>query len=338
MINNKIYKDVDVNDMILGRNVSVSRNFKDYLFVDKMSVDEARALVDTIFCVIASKNINEEFTVIKLWECSEDALKVYFDKNILNEKLLKRKEKAAIIINEDETLIIIINEEDHLKIKYSKKGLSIREQFEYINIIDNSIEEDMTYSFSETLGYLTSSVSNVGTGLRASVNIHLPVMSLGEEIQNITNGLNKVGMNIEGIYKEGTRAIGSIYTISNQITLGVREVEIINNLEGIVENIAHEENKFREVFSEKYKYELEDRIFRSYGILKNAKLLRDKEVLNLLSYVRLGAEIGLLDLDKDKLDYLLIETRNSVLQSKYENQLDNIGLDLYRAEVCKAII
>lgn len=338
MISNYTFSDVSVKDMVIASSVSVCRNFIDHLFVDKMKTEEARALVDTVFCVICSKDLDEEFTVIKLWECSDNELKIFLDRHIINEKLLKRKDKAGIIINKDRTLSIIINEEDHIRIKCKVKGLNLRDAYEYINKIDNFIEEDMTYSFSETLGYLTSSISNVGTGLKADVTMHLPVMSLSGEISNITNGLNKVGMNIESLYKEGTKVLGNIYIISNQITLGVKEMEIINNIQGMVENIAKEENKFREVFNEKYKYELEDRALRSYGILKNAKILREKEILELLSYVRLGAETELLDLDENELDLLVEETRNSTIQSNSKKELNDIELDLIRADIVKQVL
>lgn len=338
VISNWIASSADVKDMVIESSVSLSRNFNNYLFVDKMNTEDARNLVDTILCILCSKDIDEEFTIIKLWECSDYRLKALLDRNIITEKLLKRKDKSAVIINKRKTLSININEEDHIRIQCNVKELSLMDIYEYANKIDNYIEEDMTYSFSEELGYLTSSISNVGTGLKATVILHLPAISLSEEIPSVTKELNSAGMNVESFYREGAKDKGNIYAISNEVTLGIGEEEIIKSLEKIVSYVSDEENKFRDAFSKKYKYELEDRVFRAYGILKNAKLLREKEMFDLLSYVRLGSEISLLNLNKSELDMLLIETRDSVIQNNYERKLNDTELNLVRASIVKQVL
>ncbi len=338
MISNLISRVADVQDMVIESSVSLSRNFTNYLFVDKMNIEDARTLVDTVLCVLCSKNLDEELTIIKLWECSDSRLNILLDKNIVSSKAIERKEKSAVIFNKDKTLFININEEDHIRIQFNMSKLNLVQAYKYVDMIDNYIEEDLTYSFSQPFGYLTSSISNVGTGLKASVIIHLPVISLSEEITTIITKLKEQGVNVEGIFEENNKSKGNIYKISNQATIGLGEIEIINKLEDIVREISDEENKFRRTFCEKYKYELEDRVFRAYGILKNAKLLKEKEVYDLLSYVRLGSEISLLDLNTRELDRLLTEIKNSVIQTNYEKQLSNTEFDLVRASIVKQVL
>jgi protein arginine kinase len=260
---------------------------------------------------------------------------VYLEKHLISEGLIKRSDRSAVIINKSETLSVMINEEDNLRIQCIVDALDLMGAYSYVNKIDDYIEEVMPYAFDENWGYLTASPANVGTGLKASVMIHLPSLTISEEIPNILNGLNKVGMSIDGLYLESSKAWGNIYQISNRITLGVKEIELIGNLEGIVYNIINEEKKFREIVDDKYKYELEDKIFRAYGIMKNAKLIKPKEVLDLLSYLRLGTEMGLLDINKKVLNNLLIDTRNSIIQRSLPKGTDSMEQDIYRANIVK---
>ena len=196
--------------------------------------------------------------------------------------------------------------------------MNLKEVYEVANKIDDLIEEDITYSFHEDFGYLTATPSKVGTGMKASVILHLPALSMSEEITNISKGLSQLGMAINQVYADG-----NIYEVSNRISLGITEDEIINNLEGVVENIIQEEIKFRDIVINKCKYEVEDKIFRAYGILKNAKLMSYKELVELLSYVRLGVEMYVLDLNKDVLNKLLVYTNDDAIQNKLGRSLTN---------------
>ncbi|MBD7912676.1 MULTISPECIES: protein arginine kinase [Clostridium] len=331
---NWIDSEVAAEDVVISSKVCLIRNFYNSLFTDKMKTEEARENVDRLYEILLDK-IDEEMTLVRSWEHNIDFLKVYLEKHLISEGLVKRRDRSAFIINKDETLSIMINEEDNLRIQCITDGLDLTNAYNYVNKIDDYIEEVIGYAFDENFGYLTASPSNVGTGLKASVMVHLPALSISEEISNIFNGLNKVGMNIEGLYLESSKAWGNIYQISNQVTLGVRELEVIDNLEGIVNNIINEEKKFREVVDDKYKNELEDKIYRAYGVMKYAKLIKPKEVLDLLSYLRLGTEMGLLHIDKKVLNKLLIDTRTSMIQRSLPKGTDTMEQDIYRANIIK---
>lgn len=325
-------------DIIIFSRVSIARNFKEILFTDKMKVEEARECVDKVYEVLSKKLPEEEFSVVKIWDSEYNYVKTFLERKLISESLLKRKDRSAFIINKSETLTIMINEEDNIRIECIVDGLNLEYAYKYIDSIDNIIEESMPYAFDENLGYLTATLSNVGTGLKASAMVHLPALSMSEEIPNILNGLNKVGMNIKGVYLENSKTLGNIYEVQNQITLGLKEEDIIKNLKGILDNIVGEEIRFREVLMEKYKDEVEDKIFRAYGILKNAKLLKQKEMLDLLSYLRLGVETDILDIDKSVLNKLLIYTRDSLLDDKIKRDNIEIKRDIYRSEIVKQFL
>ena len=315
---NWIYSKAPSDDLILCSKLSLDRNLEGVLFTDKLEVEDAKKNIDKLSNVIFNKLNDEELKIIKFWDNHIDYIKSYQAKLLVTKELVKRKDRAALIINKEETISIMINEVDHLNIQCTTEGMNLKEVYEVANKIDDLIEEDISYSFHEDFGYLTATPSKVGTGMKASVILHLPALSMSEEITNISKGLSQLGMAINPVYADG-----NIYEVSNRISLGVTEDEIINNLEGVVENIIQEEMKFRDIVINKCKDEVEDKIFRAYGILKNAKLMSYKELVELLSYVRLGVEMYVLDLNKDVLNKLLVYTSDEAIQNKLGKSLTN---------------
>lgn len=315
---NWIYSKAQNDDLILCSKLSLARNLEGVLFTDKLEVEDAKKNVEKLSNVIFNKLNDEELKIIKFWDNQIDYIKSYEAKLLVTKELVKRKDRAALIINKEETISIMINEVDHLNIQCTTEGMNLKEVYEVANKIDDLIEEDISYSFHEDFGYLTATPSKVGTGMKASVILHLPALSMSEEITNISKGLSQLGMAINPVYADG-----NIYEVSNRISLGVTEDEIINNLEGVVENIIQEEIKFRDIVVNKCKDEVEDKIFRAYGILKNAKLMSYKELVELLSYVRLGVEMYVLDLNKDLLNKLLVYTNDEAIQNKLGKSLTN---------------
>lgn len=330
---NWIYSKAQSDDLILCSKLSLARNLEGVLFTDKLEAENAKKNVDKLTNVIFNKLDDEELKIIKFWDNHIDYIKSYEAKLLVSKELVKRKDRAALIINKEETISIMINEVDHLNIQCTTEGMNLKEVYEVANRIDDLIEEDITYSFHEDFGYLTATPSKVGTGMKASVILHLPALSMSEEITNISKGLSQLGMAINPVYADG-----NIYEVSNRISLGITEDEIINNLEGVVENIIQEETKFRDIVINKCKYEVEDKIFRAYGILKNAKLMSYKELVELLSYVRLGVEMYVLDLNKDVLNKLLVYTNDEAIQNKLGRSLTNKEKKAERAVLIQELL
>jgi protein arginine kinase len=212
----------------------------------------------------------------------------------------------------------------------------LEEAFDLANKLDNLLEEKLDYAFDEKLGYLAACPTNIGTGLRASVMLHLPALALNSDMSRILNAVTQVGMTIRGLFGEGSKGEGDLYQISNQITLGLNEEEIINNLKAVVTQIIDKEHWSREQLIKNHRYELEDKIYRSLGILKSAVLLNSKECLNLISSVRMGVELGIIkDVKSDILNSLLVETQPATLQLISNAGLAEKARDYNRAKLVR---
>ncbi|MDY6011442.1 ATP--guanido phosphotransferase [Clostridium sp.] len=323
------------NSNIISSNIKLFRNIQGYKFPISIEAEDGRNLSKIITEILLSNIKNLKF--INLWE-NEGKLDVYKEKGIVTNSLIKNSGFSSFAINNDETFSVMINEKEHLGLQFKNNGNNIKEMYEYINQIDDLIEEKLTYLFDDNLGYLTSDISNIGTGLKVSIMIHLPILSLNDKVINLFSELNKLGMTLEGMYGEKGQSYGNVYILSNKVTLGVTEEEIINKLQNAVEFIVNEENKAREQMLNNYSKELEDKVFRAYGILKNARILKWIETLELLSDLRLGVELSLLNIDKEKLNKGIILIRDSVLKENINNKAYCVDLNVERANVIRNLL
>ncbi|WP_027626556.1 protein arginine kinase [Clostridium lundense] len=327
----------DNKDIVLSSRIRFARNIKDVAFPHKLKESQGRDVVNKIEEAFYNlPNIEEEYATFYLWQLESIDSTAYLEKHLISNKLLLNGNKAAFIANKDETVSIMINEEDHIRLQCITSGLNLEDAYEFAEKIDNFFEEKIDYAFEERLGYLTACPTNIGTGMRASVMIHLPALSMNNEMNGILNALTQVGMTIRGLYGEGSKASGNIYQISNQITLGLSEKEIIDNLKAVVNQIINEENLARKKIFNNYKYELEDKLYRSLGILKSAILLDTAECLNLLSDVRFGVEMGIIkDVDKKLLNELMVDTQPAMLQKLYGEKLSDKLKSVNRAKLVR---
>lgn len=324
--------------IVLSSKILLARNLSNLPFPNKLNYIKGREHGKEIYNTLKNELIDEELVLYEIWNTKEEFGKEYLERDLISEELLKNSDKGSFILNKEETLSIMINEKDHINLQCIREGLNLEEAFEKATSIDDKIEKNFDYAFDEKLGYLTTSPENVGTGMKASVILHLPALTMSEEIKNISKNLSKLGMNIKGVYLEGTKVYGNLYRIVNKVSLGLTENDIISKLKAEVLNIIEEENKFRKILINKCRYELEDKVYRAYGTLKSAVLLDSKETIELLSNVRLGAELSLIDIDENKLDKLLILTSNSSLQNYLGKYLDAKEIKYERAKLVKEIL
>lgn len=327
----------DSQDIVICSSVQLARNIKDNLFTDKLRVDIARKNVDDIYEILNENCENEEFQLIKLWEQEYNYVKGFIEKNFITKKLLDRKDKGAFIINEENTLSVMVNEEDHIIIKSISDGLNLLEEYKYVDRIDDIIEEKITYSFHEELGYLTASPKKVGTALKVTVLIHLPALRYNNEIGELAKKLKENNIEITSMYKD-KEDCGNMYLVSNAVALGLSEENIISNIQDAVYKLISEEKKTREILITKYKYEIEDKIFRSISIMENARILNSKEVIEFLSYIRLGVEMSLLNIEKKKINKMLIETRDAIIEGKLGINSSLRDKNIERAKVVREIL
>lgn len=327
----------DNNNIVLSSRIRLARNLREIPFPDKLSEETGKDIVKNIEEAFYSSSYTEENYKSKyLWMNEELTNRAYYEKHLISQKLLGNYKKSAFILDKDEVVSIMLNEEDHIRLQCITSGFNLDETYDLANKLDNLLEEKLDYAFDEKLGYLTACPTNIGTGLRASVMLHLPALSMNNEMVRILNVVGQVGMTIRGLFGEGSKAEGDLYQISNQVTLGLSEEEIINNLKAVVAQIIDREQWSRQQLMQGYKYELQDKVYRSLGVLRSAVLLNSKECLNLVSNVRMGVEMGIIkDVDVQVLNSLLVETQPATLQLISNVKLSEKDRDFNRAKLIR---
>jgi protein arginine kinase len=264
------------------------------------------------------------------------------DKQILVERHLISREHAArnagsgLVFNAEETFCVMINEEDHLRMQALRPGLQLRQAWASIDRLDSELEQVLNYAFSNDLGYLTACPTNLGTGIRVSAMLHLPGLVLAEQINPIIQSVNKLGLAVRGLYGEGTEALGNVFQVSNQMTLGEAETAIVERLEKVLAQIIEHEENARATLLEKKPKMIFNHIGRAYGILANAHSISSKETMNLLSLFRLGVESGLFPGVRSALaDELFLLTQPAHLQKQFSGKLTAEERDLLRADMLR---
>ena len=265
------------------------------------------------------------------------------EKQVLVERHLVSREHAAkgigsaVVMNRKQTLSVMINEEDHLRIQGIRSGLQLKNVFKLVDKVDTALGEKLDFAFHQQYGFLTACPTNVGTGMRASAMMHLPGLVLSEQINQVIQAVNKVGLAVRGLYGEGTEALGNLFQISNQTTLGEKEDEILTRLNKVIEQILSHEVNARASLLEKKAVLLLDNIGRAYGILRHAHSMASKEALNLLSCIKLGTDLGFFPEEGRLLvDQLFMETQPAHLQKSSQQKLQADERDTLRAEIIRA--
>src|SRR5829696_5893253 len=324
------------NRIVLSSRVRLARNLKGFPFPGwAKKTDRVKALDVLRPAVESLPQMANAFSE------SMDNLTV-MDKNILVERHLISREHAAksagsgLVLNRDESLCVMINEEDHLRMQALRPGLQLKQAWNAIDQIDSKLEKKLQYAFTPELGYLTACPTNLGTGIRVSAMLHLPGLVLAEQINQIIQAVNKLGLAVRGLYGEGTEALGNVFQVSNQMTLGEAETEIVERLNKVLAQlIEHEENARASLLEKKPKV-LFNHIGRAYGILANAHSISSKETMNLLSLMRLGVDLGLFPgTEKALVDELFIVTQPAHLQKRYSEKLSAEERDLLRADMLR---
>lgn len=325
------------SDIVISSRIRFARNVSGIPFKIKMEVENQKELLEKVKYITPSIGYGLKFLMLK--DMDDLTKMTLVEKHLISPDIvLNGKSESAILINEDENICIMINEEDHIRMQIFSSGLDLQNTLNLAIEIDEKINELLHYSSSEKYGYLTACPTNVGTGLRASVMVHLPALKMTGNISKILHIINGLGMNIRGIYGEESQSKGDLYQISNNQTLGITENEIIANLENITKKVIEQERLARKYLT-KNKIELEDKVYRSYGILTNAVKLSSDECISLLSDVKLGTDLGVIkELDDSKVKKLELYTKPANLQKYVGKILSSNERDIKRGEVIKQIV
>ncbi|MEA3187534.1 MAG: protein arginine kinase [Chthoniobacter sp.] len=324
------------HQIVVSSRVRLARNLRDHSFPGWAKKAERLQILEHI------KPRVEELPEM------QDAFSEYLqdltalEKQVLVERHLISREQAAkgigsaVVMNRKQTLSIMINEEDHLRMQALRSGLQLKNVFKLIDKADSALDQMLDYAFEPKLGFLTACPTNVGTGMRGSAMLHLPALVLSEQINQVIQAVNKVGLAVRGLYGEGTEAMGNLFQVSNQTTLGEREDEIIARLNQVIEKIIEHEQNARQLLLQKKLGTLLDQIGRGYGVLSHAYSMTSKEALNLLSFLKLGVDLGFFpEENRVPIDELFMETQPAHLQKSSQQKLAAEERDSLRAEIIR---
>lgn len=325
------------SDIVISSRIRLARNLKEYPFISRCKKEDKEQIEEKVKEIAPSLGYGIKF--IKLKDIDDITKMTLVEKHIISPNFALNKENiGAMLINDDENISIMINEEDHLRIQVLGAGLDLENLMNLAIEVDEKIQSNLNYAYSEKHGFLTACPTNVGTGLRASVMVHLPALTATGNIHKILEVINNFGMNIRGIYGEGSKAQGNMYQISNKQALGISEKEIIKNLKTITEKIIEQERLARKILS-KDSIELEDKVYRAFGIISNCKKISSEEIRKLISDVKLGTDMGIIkELDDLKVNKLELYTKPANIQKYFGKKMEAYERDIKRAEIIKQII
>jgi len=329
-------------DIVISSRIRLARNLKGVPFPNLMKGEQQARVVSQVSRAIHSPGIIQAVGELKLQplrELPQLERQILVEKHLISPDLAEAGGERAVVLREDEAVSIMINEEDHLRLQCLLPAMMLHEAWRLADAADDALENELDFAFDQELGYLTACPTNVGTGLRASTMLHLPALVLTKQAGPVLSALTKIGVAVRGLYGEGTEAHGNIFQISNQITLGHSEDEIINNLSGVTVRLADQEREARELLRRQSRWQLEDRIGRAYGILSNARILSSQEALQLLSDVRLGTEMKILrGLDQRLLNQILVRIQPAYLQFTAGKEMTPFERDVRRAAMVRELL
>jgi protein arginine kinase len=324
------------HQIVISSRVRLARNLRSRAFPGWAKKAERTAILDLIKPRVEElPEMQDSFSEL-LQDLSAIEKQVLVERHLISREHAAKSVGSAIVMNRRQTLSIMINEEDHLRMQSIRSGLQLRQAFKLVDKVDSSLEGKLEFAYDQRLGYLTACPTNVGTGMRASAMLHLPGLVLSELINQVIQAVSKIGLAVRGLYGEGTEAMGNLFQISNQTTLGEKEDEIINRLSKVIETIIEKEHDARQVLIQKKSNTLWDQIGRAYGVLTFAHAMSSKEALNLLSIIKLGVDLGAFPEDRRlPIDELFIDTQPAHLQKGSQQKLNAEERDHLRAEIIR---
>jgi protein arginine kinase len=324
------------HQIVISSRVRFARNLRNRAFPGWAKKAERMAILELIKPRVETLTEMQDSFSELLQDLSALEKQVLVERHLISREHAAKGVGSAVVMNRRQTLSIMINEEDHLRMQSIRSGLQLKQAFKLLDKIDTALEGNLEFAYDPRLGFLTACPTNVGTGMRASAMLHLPGLVLSELINQVVQAVSKIGLAVRGLYGEGTEAMGNLFQISNQTTLGEKEDEIINRLTKVIETIIEKEHDARQVLIQKKSNTLWDQIGRAYGVLTFAHAMTSKEALNLLSIIKLGVDLGAFPEERRlPIDELFIDTQPAHLQKSSQQKLNAEERDHLRAQIIR---
>lgn len=330
---NKWYIDTgEHGDVVLSTRIRLARNIEKYPFPSKLNTEYKtkvnNLVIDAIKDVPALKL--EDIDMAKHTKTEAVSLA---ERHLISPEFASSSEGRSLLLSEDESISIMLCEEDHIRLQVMKGGLALDDAYDEASKIDDVLDMRLKYAFDERIGYLTQCPTNLGTGMRASVMLHLPALSKLSQTSRLASTVSKLGLTIRGAYGEGSSANGDIFQLSNQVSLGISEKAALANLKAITLQLATQERSAREELIKNISFL--DKIHRAYGILITARLLNTDELMELLSWVRLGSVTDILDIKTETINELMVTMQPATLNIMYKDALTSMERDELRGELVR---
>lgn len=324
------------SDIALGSRVRLARNLRGTPFPAVASKAQLSEVLERTIDATRDHAILHDARIIHLRDLAPLQRQILVERHLISPQHAEKVEHKGVILRPDEAVSVMVNEEDHLRIQGLFPGMQPMNAWKLVAEVDEGYEARLGYAFSQERGHLTSCPTNVGTGMRASIMVHLPALTMTEQMARTVAAVHQVGLAVRGIYGEGTDVLGNIYQLSNQVTLGHAEEDIIQHLVNVTRRIVEQEREARQRICKNRRIQLEDRVWRSYGLLTHARSMTSQEAMQYLSDVRLGIDLGILEgIEGRILQELLVLIRPAHLQKIMGKELEAPERDVHRATLIR---
>jgi len=322
--------------IVFSSRIRLARNLKGFVFPPWAQSSLLKSVAEKLLKAVKKAVYFKNAYYIEIGKLSPLERDFLLERHLISQEFNKGGEERFLVVEKKEILSLMINEEDHLRLQTIFSGLQLRETWDLINKVDDALEENIDYAFSSQWGYLTACPTNTGTGLRASCMLHLPALVISGKINELLKEISKLGLVARGLYGEGTEAQGDFFQISNQVTLGLTEPQIVDNVERIVREVVNQERRMREILLKRNRVQIEDEVGRAYGILTHAHLMNTRTAMNLLSRLRLGVDLNLLPkIETALLNELLFLVAPAHIQIREGKTLAPLFRDELRAKIVR---
>lgn len=318
--------------IVLSTRIRLARNLRGERFPGWADSEQRRRILRQCEEAISALPLMQEGLLLEIDQLNDLEKQVLVERHLISRELTGQPD-AGVAISSDQSCAIMINEEDHLRMQVLRRGFDFEQVWQTMDALDTELEQSMPYAFSCELGYLTACPTNVGTGLRASVMMHLPGLVISGQMEKVIRAVAQLGLAVRGLFGEGSDATGSIFQISNQQTLGESEGDIMRKLSGVLRTVVQQEDNARLKLCEKQPKLIADKIDRAYGILSHAHVITSAEAMNLLSLLRLGCDLGFIEaVERPRMDRLFIEIQPGHIQVSAHHPIDSAARDQRRAD------
>jgi protein arginine kinase len=327
------------SDSVVSSRVRLARNFKGIPYTHRAKPEDL-ALSLEIALRVAGRSPTLATAAVMIMSDLDDLDRQFLvERHLISQEHAEKSATRALVVGEAEMVGVMINEEDHLRLQAIQSGFQVMEAWRLLERLDGEFDREVEYAFSCDWGYLSACPTNTGTGLRASMLVHLPALVLTGQVNKVLNGIGQMGLAVRGLYGEGSEVMGNLFQVSNRTSLGISEVDIVQSIEKVVGQVLDYEAQARQILLRDARSQIEDKVWRAYGILKHCRKVTSQEVMSLGSAVRLGKALGIIDsISLSGLNALLLASQPAHLQKRYGREMDPAERDIVRAEMVRRIL